>query len=131
MSDVVPVEYLYSPWMYEDERGHLDTEVKLFRITKRTPKRVFFTAWSGRVKSVDRGQLEATGRAWIRDSGGYSVHVDRADAEPTPREATEDKIKRLRNEAAAIHPDRGGDPAEFRAAHARYRRALASRAVAP
>jgi hypothetical protein len=130
VTDVVPVEYLYSPWMYEDERGHLDTEVKLFRITKRTPKRVFFDAGRGRAKSVDREQLEREGRVWVREFGGYSVYANRADAEPTPREATEDKIRRLRVEAAALHPDRGGDPIEFRAAYARYQRAAATRAEA-
>jgi hypothetical protein len=35
-------------------------------------------------------------------------------------------VTQLRREMAALHPDRGGDPAEFRAAHARY---VAAKAV--
>lgn len=129
---LVAVEYLYSPDWHEDLDGYLVREVKLFRITKRTPKRVFFDAGYGRTKSVDRERLERDGNVWVREFGGYFVYANRADAEPTPREEPKARVRRLRDEMAAVHPDRGGDPAEFRTAYARYQRAVAStREVTP
>lgn len=50
--------------------------------------------------------------------------TEEADATLSPETAAE--LKRLRLEAAALHPDRGGDAAEFMAAWARYERAKAA-----
>jgi hypothetical protein len=46
---------------------------------------------------------------------------DAPDADPVLLE----EVKRLRNEAAAVHPDRGGSPEQFMAAWARYEDAKA------
>lgn len=129
-TDVVLVEYLYQPWMFEDNEGYLTTEVRHLRITKRTGKRIFFNDMFGRPKSVDRETVERDGCAGVgRGTGRYFVYADRAAAGPAPAEPADDRTVRLRTEAAEAHPDRGGDPAVFRDVHARYRRALGTRAV--
>lgn len=128
MTTLTAVEYLYQSWMFEDQDGYLDTEVLHLPITKKTPKRIFFTDMFGRPKSVDRQHLEQHGWAGVeRGTGRYHVHANLADAEPAPRETPEAKVSRLRAEMAAAHPDRGGNADEFRAARARFERARASR----
>lgn len=122
-----PIEYLYGTWQVENLDGYLVQQVEQFAIIKRTPKRVFYDAGYGRVRCVDRQVLEQTGSAYNRSAGAwapdYQLFTNRADVEPEPPETHEAKVSRLRAAAAAAHPDRGGDPAEFRAAYARYRTA--------
>jgi hypothetical protein len=123
-------EYVYEQALVEDHNGHLGYEVRQHPVVKRTSKRIFFTQ-SGRMRVIDRACFEAKGEAWIRAAGGFLVYANRADAEPARRETSKAKsetpkeeISRLRAAMAAAHPDRGGDPAEFRAAYARYRAAV-------
>lgn len=89
MSDVVPVEYLYQPWVFEDLDGYLAHEVKLLQIIRKTPKRVYFADMFGRTRYVDRVALDRDGCAGVgRGTGRYHVYVNLHDAEPTPRETT-------------------------------------------
>jgi hypothetical protein len=127
-STVVPVEaaeYLYERALFEDLNGHLDWEVRQYPIVKRTTMRVYYADRSGRVGIVDRQKLESEGSVWVRSGGGFTLHANRVDAEPTSAETTTEKVTRLRVAMAAVHPDRGGDPAEFRAAFALYEKASA------
>lgn len=126
-STIVPVEsveYLYGNWTHEDADGYIVTSVKQFPILKKTAKRIFYDAGYERTRSVDRQTLEQTGSVRNRSAGWWApdfhLFANRADAEPAPAETAAEKVKRLKLAATAIHPDRGGDPTEFRAAYARY-----------
>lgn len=123
-ADETPAEHLYERVLVEDLNGHLGYEVRQYAITKRTAKKIFFAYRPECVKVVDRVALERNGYAWIRAHGGFRVYAHLADAQGPAPETSVEKVSRLRAAMAAVHPDRGGDPGEFRAAYARYRGAV-------
>ncbi|WP_256789871.1 hypothetical protein [Frankia sp. AvcI1] len=106
----------------EHWKGHLER----IRITRRTPKRVYYDAGFGRQnreRSVDRAELETTGESrqgrswWEGTLYAAEPPMPESWAPPAP------DLALLKAAAAALHPDRGGDPDVFREAWARYERA--------
>ena len=148
MSDVALIEYLYGTYTGEDLDGQVVTRVIPFRVTKKTPKRVFYVAdWihgtTARLGSVDRQQLEQAGEVRNRARGWWEPDY-LLTAEPPQMEtrrldpaALKAELDRLRTEMAAAHPDHGGTAADFIAAQKRFavarnlfRRTLAARPAA-
>jgi hypothetical protein len=129
-SPVAPAEYLYGSWSHEDAGGYIVTTVEHFLIVKKTPKRIFYDAGHERRRSVDRQTLEQTGSAYNRSVGAwapdYQLFVEASAAAPPPPETAAEKVTRLRAVMAAAHPDRGGTADAFRAAYARYQKAVTS-----
>lgn len=133
-----PVEYLYGV-----ERGGEDTPRRVvpFQITKKTTKRVYYLrrVVDGEpvIGFVDRETIERTGEVrnrgadgwWAADSHLYTQPPDIGPGDH-PRTLVDvaylrAEKRRLRSEAAAIHPDRGGNPERFREAYASYQRVAA------
>jgi hypothetical protein len=110
-------------------------------ITRVTAKRIYFRGgasglleYSLREFYIDRAAIERGGDVvgkLLSNGGVYHrgvrqiLHLE----PPVRREfapVDEKTIAALRKEAADLHPDRGGDPDQFRAAHARYTAAKAA-----
>jgi hypothetical protein len=137
-ADAGAVEYLYAntPWWNEDGPAEFHrpiTEITEFRITKKTPKRVYYVVSEPNGKEpqigfVDRETLERDGevynlgRHWCMDD--YHLFATREAAEGRSYAEEEPDVRELRLAAAAAHPDRGGSNEEFTEAFARYERAL-------
>ena len=129
-----PVEYLYGTYDSEDIRGHLVTEVRAFRITKRTKQRVYYirrqhSDTDFQLGYVNRQELEAEGHVHNYAAGGwwaadFHLHVEPPDVEQRNVAPAPD-LKVLKQAMANAHPDRGGSSAEFIEARARYERARA------
>ncbi len=122
--------------------GHECYEVLACPVTRVTAKRIYF-------RGADNGPKYRRDREWFvsrRDiegpgdvvgqllSNGGVYHRGMRQIlhlEPPVRRkfapVDEKTIAALRKEAADLHPDRGGDPDQFRAAHARYTAAKAAR----
>lgn len=119
------VEYLYGTLAYYNDDNEWVRRVVPHRITKRTPKRIYYRRGrAGRVGFVDRAILEAEGVVtnrgrshWEDDYQLYATHgAALAAIAPDP----EPTLKELRRAAADAHPDRGGAHEAFLAAQARY-----------
>jgi hypothetical protein len=136
-TDAAPVEYLYALHHYVSDAGWIPDEwsVRSFRITKKTPKRVYYVrrSYAGEepeIGFVNRQELEANGS--VRNRG---VHWCMDDSElfleppelPTAKRQPEPSLSELRKAMADSHPDRGGDRDSFQAARQAY---LAARAAA-
>ncbi|MCH9729882.1 MAG: hypothetical protein K0U84_09445 [Actinomycetia bacterium] len=140
----LPEHLYYTRWVCwdgcppnEDLRGilagHDCYEIVACPITRSTAKRIYFREPVVRLRSglidhgpeyfVDRMVIERDGEIFHR---GLRKSLQLAPPElrssPPPKSVAD-----LRREMADCHPDRGGDPAEFRRAHARY---MAAKAVA-
>lgn len=128
----------YRCWDHCQPFGHAGScyEVLGFPVTRVTAKRIYF--WESHHRDhprhpdygcehfVNRADIGPTGEVWHR------AVCSRLFLAPPPlpdlqRVDGQKSVAELRREAADLHPDRGGDPAAFRAAHARY---LSARAVA-
>ncbi|MCK9897666.1 hypothetical protein [Frankia sp. AgB32] len=96
----------------EHWKGHLHR----LRITRRTPKRVYCEDHR-RERFTSRADLETAGQS----SYGRERHEPELHAAEPPMPDWWAKPA-----MAAAHPDRGGDPAVFREAHARYEAARRS-----
>ncbi len=106
-------------------------EVRACPVTRVTAKRIYFRGspdgprWLQEQEMfVDRAAIEKDGRIYNRRLR-EALHLE----PPTRREARQQTkcLAELRREMAELHPDVGGDPDEFRTAHARY---IAAKAVA-
>ena len=110
-------------------KPHECEEIIAHPVTRVTAKRIYFhrigptrldgspgRRWDDREHFVERARIEVDGRVWHRGTRKF-LHL-KPPVLPviTPANTAAD----LRREMAALHPDRGGDPADFRAAHARY-----------
>lgn len=125
-----PVEFLYGirTGHYDGNDDWQDPQVVAFRITKKTPRRIYyvaeeFVAYAPRIRYVDRQEIERTGQLIRRTASwwepDFALHL-------TPPVLERPKIPSsvsLKAEMAAAHPDRGGSDAEFIAARQRYERA--------
>ncbi|TKA13197.1 hypothetical protein [Actinacidiphila oryziradicis] len=107
---------IYDPNWDEPFEGYA---IRRHRITKKTPKRIFYTDDWGRTYSLDRQRLEADGEIWDR------VHNRRLYLrEPElPQPPKRPSVAELKQRMADAHPDRGGNDAEFIAARQKYERA--------
>lgn len=117
-----PAEYLYELWDANWDDGPLGNyQVLAHPITKKTPRRIYFTYSTGghRTGYVDRQRIEADGVIYH----GYTrrrLHLTPPEIPSRPRKPS---LPELRKAMADAHPDRGGTDAEFIAARARYERA--------
>jgi hypothetical protein len=124
--DTAPVEYLYGQWQDEECERH----TVAFRVTKRTPKRVYYIRQDYgdgdiEVGFVDRQALERDGYAHNRGAGGWWAADFTLYTEPPTRKDSSagPDLQQLKDEMVAAHPDRGGDHETFIQAHRRYMRA--------
>ncbi|MGW9617242.1 hypothetical protein ACWGUP_17605 [Streptomyces diastaticus] len=132
MSEIEPVEHLYGieSGRYDANDDWQPERVVAFRITKKTPRRIYYDAdlYRGQpnIRFVNRQAIEDKGEI-TRRSGAWwepdlQLYVKPPQTWP-PQPGL--NIARLKAEMAAAHPDRGGTEAEFIAARARYERAKA------
>lgn len=117
MTTPAPVEFLYELWDANWDDGPLGNyEVHAHPITRKTPKRIYFTYLNGRTGFVDRQRIEADGEVYYRYTG-RRLHL----AEPEiPGRPKLPSLPELKAAMAAAHPDRGGSHEAFIAARKRY-----------
>ena len=113
-------EYLYELWDANWDDGPMGNwQILRHEITKKTPKRIYFTYGNGRSGYVDRQRIEADGEIYH----GYTLrrlHLAPPEIPDHSRKAT---LPELRKAMADAHPDRGGSDEAFIAARDRYERA--------
>lgn len=130
-TDTGTVEYLYGIGrVWDDDARRLNEGIVSFRITKKTPKRIYYVRRDDgevpQIGFVDRQEIESKGEArtshgwWVPDCHLYAAPPD-LDADHR-QEETDDvaRLADLKQRMAAAHPDRGGDAEEFRRLRAEY-----------
>ncbi|MFB7867406.1 hypothetical protein [Streptomyces sp. NPDC056069] len=120
--DLVATQYLYELWDANWDDGPLGNYTILEHpITKKTPKRIYFTYSTGvhRAGYVDRQKIEADGEIYH----GYTMRRLHLAPPEIPQQAKRPSVADLRKAMADAHPDRGGTDEAFIAARARYERA--------
>lgn len=132
MTDLAATEYLYGidSSVSDDARFYEPPRVVRFRITKKTPRRIYYVAsadWEPRprIGFVDRQRIEADGEVYLRNRHWSAPDFHLYLAEPELADPQKPDLAALKDAMAAAHPDRGGTDAEFIAARARYERARA------
>jgi hypothetical protein len=94
-------------------------ELRACEVTRVTNKRIYFRddieRYSEREQFVDRATIEREGSVYHRGQRQF-LYLE----PPELHDYRPKSLSELRREMADHHPDRGGDPAEFRVAHARY-----------
>ncbi|WP_406004399.1 hypothetical protein [Streptomyces sp. NBC_00987] len=125
------VEFLYGidASVSDDSRYYQPPRVVRFRITKKTPKRIYYvrrerTPGEQEIGYVNRQQLEADGEIYNHGAGGwwapdFHLHLN----PPVLEQARKPDLGELKAAMAAVHPDRGGTNEQFIAARTRYQRA--------
>lgn len=126
--DLATAEFLYGidSTVSDDDRFYQDPHVVRFRITKKTPKRIYYIPenWGRPVQRfVDRVTLERDGEVRRRSAGWWEPDATVYLSPPELEQPAKPDLATLRAEMAAAHPDRGGTDAEFIAARQRYERA--------
>ncbi|MFE2556657.1 hypothetical protein ACFXGT_11565 [Streptomyces sp. NPDC059352] len=122
-----PVEYLYELWDANWDDGPLGNyQILRHKITKKTPKRIYFTYGSGRTGYVDRQQIEADGEI----HHGYTLRRLHLAPPEIPDHTRKPSLPELRKAMADAHPDRGGTDEAFIAARKRYADARRTQATA-
>lgn len=129
--EVLATEYLYgisSPrFDGDDSRYYVPAEVVRFRITKKTPKRIYYivsASWElgPRIGFVDRQRIEVDGEIYNR-SRSWSDSDFHLYLRPPTSESTEPEspdLAELKAAMRAAHPDMGGSHEDFLRAHERY-----------
>ncbi len=113
-------EYLYELWDANWDDGPLGNyQVLRHEITRKTPKRIYFTYSNGRTGYVDRQRIEADGEVYH----GQTLRRLHLAPPEIPHRPTPPSLAELRQAMADAHPDRGGTDAAFIAARDRYERA--------
>lgn len=130
--DLEAVEYLYAIEAEhhegDDNRFYVPTRVITFRITRKTPKRIYYLRYERRgrddVGYVDRQQIEADGEVFRKSAGWWEPDA-RLYLKPPILEvyAPAPDLAALKAAMRAAHPDMGGSHEEFLEAHERYERA--------
>jgi hypothetical protein len=130
-ADVTATEYLYGvdSSVADDSRFYEPPRVVQFRITKKTPKRIYYVRRErgpGEVEIgyINRQQIEADGDLYNHGAGGwwapdFHLYLNAPELQQTAKP----DLAVLRAEMAAAHPDRGGTDAAFIAARRRYEQA--------
>ncbi|MDX3026738.1 hypothetical protein [Streptomyces scabiei] len=130
-SEPATVEYLYGidSSVADDSRFYEPPRVVQFRITKKTPKRIYYVRRERipgdiEIGYVNRQQIEADGEIYNHGAGGWWAPDFHLYLNPPELEqpATPD-LATLRAEMAHAHPGRGGTDEAFIAARQRYERA--------
>jgi hypothetical protein len=134
-TDSSPITYLYGTAEREDARGHLVTELRSFRITKRTRQRIYYVRRQHPDGSVDLGyvnrqELEAEGHVHNYAAGGwwaadFHLYAEPPEVDQRNSVAPAPDLKALKQAMADAHPDRGGSSESFIEARERYLRARA------
>ncbi|MEU9470468.1 hypothetical protein AB0D78_28390 [Streptomyces avermitilis] len=131
MADVAPAEFLYGvdSSVSDDSRFYEPPQVVRFRITKKTPKRIYYVRRErgpGEIEIgyINRQQIEADGEIYNHGAGGwwapdFHLHL----TPPVIEQARTSDLAELKSAMAAAHPDRGGSDEAFIAARARYEKA--------
>lgn len=120
MSELTSTEYLYELWDANwDDGAFGHWEILRHEITKKTPKRIYFTYGNGRAGFVDRQKIEAAGEVYH----GYTLRRLHLNPPEIPHQPAKPSLPELRKAMADAHPDRGGSDEAFIAARARYERA--------
>lgn len=133
MSAPEPVEFLYGidSSVADDSRFYEPPHVVRFRITKKTPKRIYYVVsedWEARTRTgfVDRQRIEADGEIYQRNrhwsARDFHLHL----SPPELQQHAKPNLAALRADMAAAHPDRGGSDEAFIAARTRYETARRS-----
>lgn len=131
--DLLKVEYLYAiqaeHYQGDDNRFYVPKQVITFRITKKTPKRIYYVSsedWEKRRRTgyVDRQRIEAEGEVYSRSlhwsAPDFHLYLEAPELEeyaPAP------DLAELKAVMRAAHPDVGGSHEAFLEAHERYERA--------
>jgi len=128
------VEFLYGvdSSVADDDRFYEPPHVVKFRITKKTPKRIYYIPenWGRPVQRfVDRVALERDGEVRRRSAGWWEPDATVYLNPPVVEQAKQPDLAELKAAMAAAHPDRGGSDAEFIAARERYQRARTDKAA--
>ena len=122
-----PVEFLYGidSSVDDDSTRYRPPRVVQFRITKKTPRRIYYVAsrdWEvrPRIGFVDRPRIETDGEVWQRNrhwsAPDFRLHL----APPVIEQAAKPDLAELKAAMAAAHPDHGGTDEAFIAARRRY-----------
>ena len=125
-SEVVATEFLYG---IEAEHGSgpgwTPTRVVQFRITKKTPRRIYYLPheWRDEQRFVDRAALERDGQVTRKSGGWWESDLTVYLKPPTLTETQQPDLAELKAAMASAHPDRGGSDEAFIAARQRYERA--------
>ncbi|WNI19209.1 hypothetical protein [Actinacidiphila sp. ITFR-21] len=122
-----PVEFLYGidSSVDDDSTRYRSPHVVQFRITKKTPKRIYYVAsrdWDRhpRIRFVDRHRIEADGEIYRRSAGWWETDNHLYLNPPELRQPAKPDLPALKAAMAAAHPDRGGSDAEFINARQQY-----------
>lgn len=113
------IEYLYELWDANWDDGPLGNwQVFRHPITKKTPKRIYFTYSTGGHSAgyVDRQKIEADGEIYH----GYTLRRLHLAEPEIPTRHQPQSLAELKVAMAAAHPDRGGTDEAFIAARRRY-----------
>ncbi|MCG8971775.1 hypothetical protein [Streptomyces sp. CL12-4] len=125
-----PVEYLYGIEAGHDEGNEwVPTRVVRFRVTKKTPRRIYYLPreWGQpEQRFVDRIALERDGEVVRKSAGWWEPDLRVYLNEPVLEEDQRPSLDELKAAMAAAHPDRGGTDEGFIAARRRYERARAT-----
>ncbi|MER6605850.1 hypothetical protein ABT282_08015 [Streptomyces sp. NPDC000927] len=109
-AEPVLVEYLYELWDANWDDGPLSNyQILRHEITKKTPKRIYFTYLNGRTGFVDRQKIETDGEIYH----GYTrrrLHLAPPEIPHRPKSAS---MAELKAAMAAAHPDLGGTDEAF------------------
>lgn len=120
MSDLTTTEYLYELWDANWDDGPMSNwQILRHEITKKTPKRIYFTYGNGRAGFVDRQKIEADGEVYH----GYTLRRLHLAPPELPGPPAKRSLSELRKAMADAHPDRGGTDEAFIAARTRYEQA--------
>ncbi|MFF8590010.1 hypothetical protein ACF061_00980 [Streptomyces sp. NPDC015220] len=130
MADLERTEFLYGvdSSVADDDRFYEPPHIVRFRITKKTPKRIYYIPenWGRPVQRfVDRVALERDGEVRRRSAGWWEPDATVYLNPPELEQPAKPDLGALRAEMADAHPDRGGTDAEFIAARRRYEQAKA------
>lgn len=135
MTAPAPVEFLYGidSSVDDDARFYEAPRIVRFRITKKTPRRIYYVAsrdWESRprVGFVDRRRIETDGEVYSRNRHWSAPDFHLYLNPPELEQSTKPDLGELKAAMAAAHPDRGGTDAEFIAARRRYEQALSREA---
>ncbi|MFF1650176.1 hypothetical protein [Streptomyces sp. NPDC058240] len=126
MNAIETVEFLYAvdSSVADDSRFYEPPRVVRFRITRKTPKRIYYVRREDGLTTstgfVDRQRIEADGEIYSRTRGWWAPDFHLYLSPPELEQATKPDLASLRAAMAAAHPDRGGTEAGFITARQRY-----------
>jgi hypothetical protein len=131
VSALEKAEFLYGvrPGWYDGNDDWRPAEVVAFRITRKTPRRVYYDAGllAGRqpqIRFVDRHRLETDGEVTRKSGQWWEPDLTVYLQPPAVWPPAAPGLAVLKAEMAAAHPDRGGTGEAFIAARRRYELAL-------